>query len=102
MITKMRGLIVLLMAVMCFGLLTGCGHTHEWKEADCTNPKTCIDCKETEGEALGHQLSAATYQSAAKCSVCGATEGEALTPDFEIHGIEVDLHAVGTRPIILQ
>lgn len=30
------------------------GNTHNWIEATCTIPKTCIDCGETLGEALGH------------------------------------------------
>lgn len=35
-------------------LFTGCAHKHEFSEATCTEPKTCIKCGETEGEALGH------------------------------------------------
>lgn len=27
---------------------------HEWKNASCTEPKTCMDCGATEGSALGH------------------------------------------------
>lgn len=93
---KMRVLAALLMVTACVGMLAGCGgHTHEWAEADCTHPKTCTACNETEGEALGHQLTEANYQTAAQCTVCGATEGEVLTPDFETYGIEIDLKAVG-------
>lgn len=41
---------------------TGCEHTytksytvvHDWKKANCTEPKTCSICKEEDGEALGH------------------------------------------------
>ena len=29
-------------------------HVHEWTDATCTEPKTCVTCGETEGEALGH------------------------------------------------
>lgn len=58
--------------------LTGCGHTHEWQEATCTTPKTCIKCNETEGEALGHTWTEATCIAPKTCSVCGETEGEAL------------------------
>ena len=29
-------------------------HEHDWVAANCTTPKTCEECKETEGEALGH------------------------------------------------
>lgn len=34
--------------------LAGCGCQHQWEEATCTTPKTCTQCGETEGEALGH------------------------------------------------
>lgn len=90
----MRFLPLLLIALMLV-MLTGCGHSHEWVEADCTNPKHCASCDETEGEALGHQLSEATYQSPAQCSVCGEAVGDALTPDFVTYGIETDLQNVG-------
>ena len=36
---------------VCF-MLTGCGHEHTWSEATCTEPKTCSECGETEGEPL--------------------------------------------------
>lgn len=29
-------------------------HTHSWKAATCTTPKTCTECGQTEGAALGH------------------------------------------------
>ena len=92
---KIRVFNGLLMLGMCLGMLTGCGHTHEWIDADCTHPKTCATCDKTEGEALGHQLSEATYQTPAQCNICGETEGDVLVPDFVTYGIETDLHAVG-------
>ena len=42
--------LIVLLSVM----LVGCGHTHEWVEANCETPKTCSSCGETEGIALGH------------------------------------------------
>lgn len=59
-------------------LLTGCGHEHTWKEATCTEPKTCSECGEIEGEALGHTWVEATCAEPKTCSVCGETEGEVL------------------------
>ena len=44
---------------------------HSWVDADCTTPKTCSVCGETEGEALGHSFE--NYV----CTVCGALEGKA-------------------------
>ncbi len=31
-------------------------HTHKWKKATCTKPKTCKECGQTEGKPLGHKL----------------------------------------------
>lgn len=62
---------------VCF-MLTGCCMSHEWKEATCTEPKTCAKCGKTEGEALGHTWVEATCAETKHCSVCGETEGEPL------------------------
>lgn len=59
-------------------MLTGCGHEHTWADATCTEPKTCSECGETEGEPLGHTWVEATCAEPKRCSVCGETEGEAL------------------------
>lgn len=103
-------------AVVVCVMLTGCGHEHTWTEATCTEPKTCSECGETEGEALGHTWveatcaepkhcsacgetegeasehtwTEATYWEAKTCSVCGETEGEPLTASFEEHGIVIN------------
>lgn len=49
-------------------------HTHSWKAATCTAPKTC-SCGATEGAAAGHSWKAATCTAPKTCSKCGATEG---------------------------
>lgn len=59
-------------------MFTGCCMNHEWKEATCTEPKTCAKCGKTEGEVLGHTWVEATCAEPKHCSVCGETEGEAL------------------------
>ena len=63
-------------------LFVGCGHAHEWQEANCTTAKTCVQCGETEGEPLGHTWGEATCENAKTCSVCGETQGEALGHDY--------------------
>ncbi len=63
--------------VVCF-MLTGCCMSHEWKEATCTEPKTCAKCSKSEGEPLGHTWVDATCSEAKHCSVCGEIEGETL------------------------
>ena len=81
-----KQLISLLLIAAMVLTLCACGHQHTWVEATCTEPKTCSECGETEGEPLGHQFSEATYWEAPTCSVCGAVEGEPLTPAFEAQG----------------
>ena len=82
---------------------TECGETegealgHTWTEATCTQPKTCSVCGETEGEAAGHVLGDANYQEAAVCQVCGESVGEPLTPAFLKFGLDVPFMSVGTE-----
>lgn len=54
---------------------------HIWKDADCTAPKTCTVCGETEGTPLNHEWNDATCTMAKTCIRCGATEGEPLGHD---------------------
>ena len=59
--------------------LTGCGrHTHEWREATCTEPRICAECGETEGKPLGHEWREADCTARRICTRCGETEGEPL------------------------
>lgn len=71
-----------LFVLICLSLfllgLSGCGCSHEWIQADCTAPKTCAQCAETEGEALGHDWQAASCLAAETCSRCGETQGDVL------------------------
>ena len=55
---KRWGRVILAMLLVCF-LLTTCTCEHKWKEATCTEPKTCVYCGMTEGEPLGHDWKAA-------------------------------------------
>lgn len=97
--------------------LTGCGHQHVWEDATCSAPRTCSECGETEGDALGHSWEDATCSTPRACSVCGETEGDALghswedatydaprtcsvcretegsalTPSFEEHGLTINV-----------
>ncbi len=69
---------VMAVAVLISGVISMCGcHSHEYSEATCTQPKTCIGCGETEGEALPHLFSNATCTKPKTCKKCGATEGSA-------------------------
>ena len=85
---KKKIISLLLVAAMAL-TLCACGHEHIWTPATCTEPKTCAECGETEGEALGHVFKDATHFAAPECAVCGAVEGEPLAPDFETYGFNV-------------
>ncbi len=87
-------------AIAVIALLSGCGqtqdavvseqetaaeeatHEHTWVEATCTEPKTCSECGETEGVALGHDWVEATCEAPKACARCGETEGEALEHEW--------------------
>ena len=67
----------------CDAICNECGEArdqqaHQWKDATCTNPKTCTDCGHTEGEMLPHSWEDATCITAKTCKTCGTTEGEPL------------------------
>ena len=78
-----------LLLILSLVFLSGCGHEHTWQEATCTQPKTCTECGETEGEALGHSPTEATVWEPSVCSLCGEVLGEKLPPAFERYNIEV-------------
>lgn len=50
----MKKKIIVLYALICTILLTGCQCRHEWSEATCATAKTCIKCGETEGQPSDH------------------------------------------------
>lgn len=76
---KMKKLIaVVILVILCVSVLSGCGCEHDWKEATCTEAKSCSLCGETEGEPAGHGWNEATCTEPKTCSACSLTEGEAL------------------------
>lgn len=62
---------------------------HSWKEATCTEAKTCTRCGATEGSAKGHNFQWVTTKEAAvgvaglkehKCTTCGYVDGTETIP----------------------
>lgn len=72
-----RCMLILLVLLLVLNFCA-CGCKHEWEEANCTAPRTCELCKETEGEALDHRWADANCETPKTCMSCGLTEGEAL------------------------
>ena len=75
---KLSVLILILALAMVF---TGCCKHEQWTEATCTTPKTCIECGEIEGEALGHIWQPRTTEVPETCSRCSDTRGERIITD---------------------
>lgn len=74
----MKKIILGIFATSIMICLSGCCLSHQWQEATCVNPKTCIKCGETEGEALGHIWQEATCTTPEACEICGGTQGRPL------------------------
>lgn len=73
-----KKIVLIITLILVAAFFSGCCFTHEWKEATCTEPKTCSKCNKTEGEPLGHEWKEATCTEPKTCARCGAVEGEAL------------------------
>lgn len=73
-----KKIMMICLVLACVLVFTGCCFHKEWYAASCTSPKTCAECGETEGEALGHTWADATCTAPKTCSTCNLTEGEAL------------------------
>ena len=56
---------------------------HDWKAADCLNPKTCTKCGATEGEALGHNIKSYDAKEPT-CTESGLTTGKTCSTCGEV------------------
>ncbi len=52
--------------------------SHSWKNATCTQPKTCSKCGKTTGSVAQHSWKNATCTQSQTCSVCGTSGMPAL------------------------
>lgn len=73
-----RTILLLLVMTLIMQTLTGCCYEHVWKDATCTEPQTCDQCGETEGEPIGHKWKDATCTEPKTCEVCCETTGEPI------------------------
>ena len=73
-----KSLAIVLTSAFILGMLTGCCREHQWVEASCSTPKTCVVCGKTEGDPLQHQWSTATCSTPMTCSLCDITQGQTL------------------------
>lgn len=73
-----RKLLTIILICLLMLAVSACGCKHQWANATCTTPMTCILCGETNGSPSGHAWVDATCTQARNCSICGTTEGTAL------------------------
>ena len=77
------GASVIILAVICLLCFTCVFGNHRWKEATCTEPRTCERCGKTEGEPLGHIITEETCTEPSVCTRCGEVFAEALGHDWQ-------------------
>ena len=75
---KLSILILILAMAMIF---SGCCKHEVWTDANCTTPKTCVECGEIEGTPLGHIWVDRTTEIPETCTRCGETRGERIITD---------------------
>lgn len=86
----MKKMLTLVLAIVCVCMLTACGCEHVWEEATCLTPKTCTECEETEGSALGHDWLEADCVQPMRCARCGFTAGDPLGHEWQEADCEND------------
>ena len=78
----MKKTMSILLVVLAVLMLTACSCEHEWENATCTTPVTCLKCGEVAGEASGHNWQDATCTTPKTCVTCKTTEGSELGHSF--------------------
>ena len=86
----MKKMLTLALAILCAFMLAACGCEHVWEEATCLTPKTCTECEETEGSALGHDWLEADCMQPMRCGRCGFTAGDPLGHEWQEADCEND------------
>ena len=72
----MKQTVKLLICLLLMMLLTGCCK-HDWEEATCEHPRTCVECGWEVGEKGEHNWEEATCTDPETCRNCGETRGKA-------------------------
>ena len=67
--------------ILC-GMTEGHPWACDWADATCTAPTTCKRCGKTIGEALGHTYTGLSCTDSKVCTRCGETTGEVMGHDY--------------------
>lgn len=89
---------VLFLLIIYMIIMSGCCISHQWIDADCTHPKTCVKCSKTDGIPTGHLWIDANYTTPKTCAYCGLTEGEPLPLPYST----VDLTRYSTQDLSVK
>lgn len=69
-------LVLFLLTACLFRACSFIAHpVHNWQDATCTEPRTCAECGETDGEPLGHDYQGGDCCNESVCARCGASSG---------------------------
>lgn len=77
---------IAIVVALCVANALGAFHQHTWKDATCTEPKTCTECGATEGDPLGHDyqeqdVAATCTQAGKKIFTCSRCDDQYTEPD---------------------
>ncbi len=75
---KFKNLVAIVLITVIATMFTACGgdeHVHNYSEATCIEPKTCIECGATSGSPARHNYAPATCTTPKTCFDCGHTIG---------------------------
>ena len=51
-------------------------HVHQWQDATCTTPQTCLNCGQTQGDPAGHRWLPVTATTPKTCDECGLIDSD--------------------------
>jgi len=78
----LKKLFLVTLTILLTVFLCSCSCSHEWQEASCTTPQTCLQCGETIGGPLAHAWQEANCTSAKTCLLCNTTEGSPIPHEW--------------------
>ena len=95
--------VFMLIVVLAFSL-SSCECNHEWQEATCTAPKTCVKCGEKSGSPLWHDYVRIACDECMSCSRCGKNTSEKLPHQYigECEKIGVCYYCNEQSPEVLE
>ena len=83
----MKKILIKIISLILILSLTSCQGdkvcAHEWTDATCKTPRTCVKCNVTEGSVGDHVYTDATCENAQECKYCGVWYGLSLGHKYD-------------------